>query len=360
MNKRLQARFGAGALVLAAILLLGAQMSERATATTGPSPAASASSQLAALPASDFIIFVDTQRLVTDTLPNFLAGDQALLAKINAKLDRFQKESGVDARSFDTLAIGLRFPAASTGSEMRFVTIARGRFVASDLIEAGFATAKTRENISREEQVYEGKKIFVLTSARERAAAAAAAADDAPVAKTEQTDARRMAVAELDSSTIVMGDLESVRATLNQGMARVDQGLVDLATRNSNAVASFAGNFPQGTAQVFGLRLGNGKADKLVSSVRQVYGSASTAGTEAQTMIAARTDSAEQARDIAQAINGLKLLSKFGLGGRGGNKAEAEALSNLLNNLSITSQDNEVEFKLNVTQQEIAPLMRNF
>ncbi|HEX8139837.1 MAG TPA: hypothetical protein VF544_19920 [Pyrinomonadaceae bacterium] len=353
MNKRFQARFGALMLLLAAILLTSAQVGQRVTATTGASPAASASSQLAALPASDFIIFVDTQRLVADTLPNFLAGDQALLSKVNAKLDRFQKECGVDPRSFDSLAIGLRFPATGTGHDMRFAAIAHGRFVASDLIEAGFATAKTRENIGREEQVYEGKKIFVLTSARDRAAA-----EDGPTAKTERADARRMAVAELDGSTIVMGDLESVRATLNQSMARVDQGLVDLATRNSNAVASFAGNLPPSLARGFGF--GNGKAAKLASSVRQVYGSASTAGTEAQTLVAARTENAEQAQDIAQAINGLKLLSKFGIGGRGSSKAQAEALSSLLNNLTITSQGNEVEFKLNVTQQEIAPLMRNF
>lgn len=352
MNKRFQSSLGAFALVLAAIFLAGARVNQPVTATTTTNvsgAAASASSSLATLPASDFIIFVDTQRLLSDTLPNFLAGDQALLARVNAKLDRFQKESGVDPRAFDSLAIGLRFPAASSG-EMRFVTVARGRFVARDLIEAGFAAAKNKEKISREEQVYEGKKIFVLTSARDRAAQ-----DDAPDAKTEKRDAQRMAVAELDASTIVMGDLESVRAMLNQSMARVDQSLVDLATRNSNAVASFAGNLPHGLAGSFG----GGRADKLFGSIRQLYGSASTAGTEAQTVIAARTENADQARDVAQAINGLKLVSKFGLG-RGTSKAEAELISSLLNRVNVTSQENEVEIKLNVTQEEIAPLMRRF
>jgi hypothetical protein len=358
MNKRFQASAVALALfVLAMSALVGAQTNRRimATATTATAAArpATASTTLASLPASDMVIFVDTQRLVNDTLPNFLAGDAALLAKVNAKLDRFQKESGIDTRSVESLAIGLRFPStAAARGEMKVVTIAHGSFVASDLIEAGFAAAKTKENIGREEQVYEGKKIFVLTSPRDREAAA----DDESNART---DAHRMAVAEVDSNTIAVGDLESVRATLNQSLARVDQGLVDLATRTPNAFASFAGNIPPGTARSFGF--GNERADKLTASIRQIYGSVSTVGTEAQTLLAARTENAEQAHDIAQAINGLKLLSKFGIGGHSGTgKAQAEALSKLINDLTVTSEDNQVELKLSVTQPEIAPLMRNF
>ncbi|HEY6189673.1 MAG TPA: hypothetical protein VIW80_18610 [Pyrinomonadaceae bacterium] len=354
MNKRFQASSLALAFLLALSAFVGAQTNERlmrtATTTAAARPA-TAGAALASLPASDMIIFVDTQRLVNDTLPNFLAGDAALLAKVNAKLDRLQKETGIDARSLESLAIGLRFPGQAAGGEMRVVTIAHGSFVAGDVIEAGFAAAKRKENISREEQVYEGKKIFVLSSAYDREAAA----DES----TPRKDANRMAVAELDASTIVVGDLESVRAALNPGVARVDQGLVDLATRTPNAFASFAGNIPPGTARGFGF--GNERADKLTASIRQIYGSVSTVGTEAQTLLAARTENADQAHDIAQAINGLKLLGKFGVGGHSGaGKAQAEAFSALIDNLNVSSEANQVEIKLNITQTEIAPLMRNF
>jgi hypothetical protein len=355
MNKRFQSKQVALVLFLLAMAaFVSAQTNGLviATTTTATRPSASMTT-LSSLPASDMVIFVDTQRLVTDTLPNFLAGDPALQAKVNAKLDRFQKETGIDTRSVESLAIGLRFPAPPARGEMKVVAIAHGSFVASDLIEAGFAAAKSKENVGREEQVYEGKKIFILTSPHDRAVAAN---DDS---STPRTDAQRMAVAEMDANTIALGDLESVRATLNPSLARVDQGLVDLATRTPNAVASFAGNTPP--AAVRGFALGNDKADKLIASVRQIYGSVSTVGTEAQTIIAARTDNADQAHDIAQALNGLKLLSKFGIGGRSStNKAQAEALSKLINELSVTSQDNQVEIKLSVTQSDIAPLMRNF
>jgi hypothetical protein len=287
---------------------------------------------------------------LTDTLPNFLAADPTLFARINAKLDKFQQETGINPRSFDSLAIGVRFSSsnAQRSRDPRFVAIARGSFVASDLIESGFAAARKREKVEREEQIYEGKKIYVMGSAR------VTTADGEPVVRA---DDHRMAVAELDGNTIVLGDLEGVRSTVNPSAARVEQALVDLATRTPGAFAGFAGNLPPGMAK--GLGFGNSKADKLADSVRQVYGSLSTVGTNAETLIAARTETADQARDIAQALNALKLVSKLGMG-RGSNQAQAEALSSVIRGLTVTAQDNEVEIKLSVTQPDIAPLMRSF
>lgn len=345
MHKRFQATLMMA--VMALMLLTGAQWAGRVTATT----TATASAQLASLPASDIIIYVDTQRLVSDTLPNFLANDPALIAKVNAKLDRFQKETGIDPRSFDSLSIGLRFNAPSARGDFKFVALAHGNFNAASLIDTAFETASKKENIGREEQTYEGKKIFVLTRTRPQDK------NDAP---SNKTDAHRMAVAEMDASTIAFGDLESIRATVNPGSARVEQSLVDLATRTPNAFAGFAGNLPPGAAKSF--RIGDGRADKLAASVRQIYGSLSTAGTAAETVLGLRTENPDQARDLAQAINGLKLISKLGFGGdkSGARKAEAEAFSNLIEDLSVTSQGEEVEIKLNTTQSDIAPLMRRF
>lgn len=348
MHKRLQASLAMGVMALALMVLTLARVEQRAVATTTPT---TASAQLASLPASDIIIFVDTQRLVSDTLPNFLANDPALFAKLNARLERFQKETGIDPRSFDSLAIGMRFGATPKG-DPGFVAIAHGNFNATSLIDNAFETARKKENIGREEQTYEGKKIFVLTRIRNQDA------DTTTTAPSNKENEPRMAVTELDSSTIALGDLESIRATVNPGMARVEQALVDLATRMPNAFASFAGNLPPGATKQFGIR--NSRADKLAALVRQIYGSVSTAGTAAETLLGLRTENQDQARDIAQALNGLKLISKLGFGKSGSNKSEAEAFSNLIENLSVTSQNEEVEIKLNTTQSDIAPLIRRF
>jgi flavin-binding protein dodecin len=352
MNERFKAPLGALAVALATIALLVAQTNGRVTASTNTAEASRAAvapgTALSELPASDIVLFVDTQRLLTDTLPNFLGADPTLFAKINAKLDKFQQETGIDPRSFDSFAVGVRFSSAQRFHDSRFVSIARGSFVASDLIESGFAAARKKEKIEREEQIYEGKKIYVMGRAR---------LTKADGEKAFVADDRRMAVAELDGNTIVFGDLESVRSTLNPSTARVEQSLVDLATRTPGAFTGFAGNLPPGMAK--GLGFGNTKADKLADSIRQVYGSVSTVGTSAETLIAARTETADQARDIAQALNGLKLVSQLGIG-RGSSKAEQEAFSSVIRGLTVTSQDNEVEIKLSVTQPEIASLLRRF
>src|SRR4051812_10843255 len=131
MHKRLQASLAIGVMALALMALTLARVEQRVVATTTNT---TASAQLASLPASDIIIFVDTQRLVSDTLPNFLTNNPALLAKLNARLDRFQKETGIDPRSFDSLAIGMRF-GGTPNNDPRFVAIAHGNFNATSLID---------------------------------------------------------------------------------------------------------------------------------------------------------------------------------------------------------------------------------
>src|SRR5215210_5376497 len=144
MHKRFQALLMMA--VVAMLVLAGSQWGDRAAAT-----ATTASAELSSLPASDIIIFVDTQRLISDTLPNFLANDPTLLAKVNARLDRFQRETGIDPRSFDSLSIGLRFNDAPARGDFKCVAIAHGGFNAASVIETAYENVRKRKNIGREE-----------------------------------------------------------------------------------------------------------------------------------------------------------------------------------------------------------------
>jgi len=362
--------------------------------------AASTNAALSALPASDFVIYFDAQRALNETLPTLLAGNPPLLAKMNAHLDEFQKKTGINPRAFESIAIGGRLSPARP-HDARTVVIARGSFNADELLETAFAAAKANgEKFQKEEQFYEGKKIILIRQSRtskyeaelnEKAAAATIQIDPVltktppagsgtgfgpgrnakesqrpplevlegtPSGKVKIRDA--MALVVLDNNTLAIGELEGVRAAIDAslGRERVDDELVRLATQTPNAVVGFSGKIPQGLA---GKTSGNSSIEKYFASIRQFYGSLSANGTEAETMLTLRTETAEQASEIGQALNAIKSLSAFGFSrSSSGNATKADSLADLLKGLSITTQGNEVQIDVKIPQGSFAPLIRTF
>src|ERR1044071_6531017 len=71
--------------------------------------AASTNAALAALPASDFVISVDAQRALNETLPTLFAANPRALAKFNAELDEFQRKTGINPRTLESIAVGGSF-----------------------------------------------------------------------------------------------------------------------------------------------------------------------------------------------------------------------------------------------------------
>ncbi|HEY0408462.1 MAG TPA: hypothetical protein VGC89_22195 [Pyrinomonadaceae bacterium] len=376
-------KFYALSLVLALTLGLGAAISGFAGRTAASAPGA-----LSALPASDIVFTIDTQRLLSEALPSILADNPGVLAKLNARIETFNKETGVDLRTFDSVAVGLRFRSQST-KDFDAVVVSRGHFNASDVIEAGFAAAKNKNEFQRTEEQYEGKTIFVLRPVKNetgRAEGDARAKSSAPVAAqkpeakaklsaeapaaapaTEQqydvyvkTSAEQpMAIVALDATTIAVGDLKSVRAAIDASMGRehVDDELARLATQNPSALVGFSGRIPAAVKEKM-LAGKGGPETKYIASIQEFYGSFSTTGTDTESLIAVRTENAGQAHDLGQALNTLKMLSGFGMSQSG--KGESALIAEALKGLSITTQDNEVQIKLNLNQKAFAPFVHGF
>lgn len=381
-------------LVLASVVFISGFAGR--TVSSAPSNA------LNALPASDIIITLDTQRLLSETLPTALADNPTLLAKVNDKIQKFQQETGVDMRTFDSLAVGLRFNS-DRGNDFDAVVVARGHFNSNEVIDAGFAAAasKNKNEFQKTEEQYQGKTIFVLVPQKHAAStttntssqvvvnsdkmdAKAAVVTAKPGASksqsavivgknedppapvivgtqggAEQYDVKlkgskeQMAVVALDANTIAAGDLKSVRAAVDASMGRerVDDELVRMATQNSSALVGFSGRIPQSVKEkmVAGSR---GPEAKYIASIREFYGSFTTIGTEAETFIGVRTENAAQATDMSQALNALKMLGGMGMGQSG--KGEDNPVAEMLKGLSITTQDNEVQIKLSLNQKAFA------
>jgi hypothetical protein len=352
MNRKFYFSFLAFALTLLATVafVVGSNTGTRAASTNAA---------LAALPASDFVISIDAQRALSETLPSMLASNPALLAKMNAALEKFEKETGINPRSFESVAIGGRLIAGSHRDSA--VVIARGSFNSDAILENAFAAAKARgEKFQKEEQQYEGKRIILVSPTRNIKAEVETGdkASEATVSvKRGTTD--KMAIAVLDANTLAFGELDSVRAAVDASMGRnrVDDELVQLATQTPNAIIGFSGKIPQSFTEKNSS--GKGSMEKYFASIRQFYGSFSANGTDAETLVAVRTETSEQASDIGQALNTLKTLSAFGFSqSSSGSAAKDNYLADVLKGVSITTQGNEVQINVKIPQASIDPLMR--
>ncbi|HKR00043.1 MAG TPA: hypothetical protein VJT09_05190 [Pyrinomonadaceae bacterium] len=408
MNRKFHFTLLAFALTVAATF---AFVSGRGTATR----AASTGAALSALPASDFVISIDAQRALNEAVPGLFASNPALLAKMNAEIEKFEKETGISPRSFSSIAIGGRMTSGRYAQD-RSVVIVNGTFNSDELIETAFATAKARgENFQREEQVYEGKRIFLISSspktggeAGKQAASAGINIDPAlyrnlpydrfgdprsqstatpkqpagggvgfgptkdsktpPLAVLEGQGSgkgsgrdSRMAVVTLDANTLALGDLAGVRAAVDASLGRehVDDELVRLATQQPGAIVSFSGKLPANVSDK--PQRSNGTIEKYMASIRQFYGSLGMIGTDAEAAVAVRTETAEQASDIGQALNAIKSLSAFGFSqSTGTDSARNNSLADLLKGLTITTQGNEVQINVRIPQASVAPLVRHF
>ncbi|HEX8494926.1 MAG TPA: hypothetical protein VF658_18940 [Pyrinomonadaceae bacterium] len=376
------------ALSFAIALTLGLVAFISGTALRAASSASN--NALASLPASDIVITIDTQRLLSETLPVMLADNPALLAKVNDKIVRFNQEVGIDLRTFDSLAVGLRFKSPSADN-FDAVVIANGHFNSTQVLDAAFAAAKKKNEFQKRDEQYEGKTIFViLPQQRKSTPYTTRKADGSRVAvlttspaQTSDEDSSRivgkeksttprfeaevntgrnhseMAVVALDANTLAFGDLKSVRAAIDAslGRERVDDELVQMATQNPSALVGFSGKIPPSVTEKMAAS-NKGVESKYIASIRKFYGSFNTTGTDAETFLAVQTEKANEAQDISQALNSLKLLSGFSVMQPG--RSELKSIATLLKDLSITAQGNEVQIRLNIKQKDLAPFVHRF
>jgi hypothetical protein len=354
MNRKFYFSFLAFALTLLATVafVIGNNRGTRASASTNAA--------LAALPASDFVISIDAQRALNETLPSLLSSNPVLMATMNAALEKFEKQTGINPRSFESVAVGGRLTSGKP-HDSRTVVIARGSFNADVLLENAFAAVKAKgEKFEKEEQTYEGKRVILISSTRTMKAEVEAGDKTNPATLSVRSKTDKMAIAVLDSNTLAVGDLESVRSAVDAslGRNRVDDELVRLATQTPNAVIGFSGRIPQSFATKSSSK---GVIEKYFASIRQFYGSFSANGTDAETLVAVRTETAEQASQIGHALNALKTLGSFGFArSSSGNSAKNDSIADIIKGLSITTQGNEVQINMRIPQAVFTPLMRIF
>ncbi len=330
-------RYLATALVfLVGLAALGLAQTTRTTSANRP-----AANLLTTLPASDAVALIKVKRVLDEALPKLLSASPTKLAEVNTQIEKFKTRTGLDPRSFDELALGLRYRYPSAGiTKIDTIGVARGSFSAGAMVAAGRVAA----NGKYREEEYLGKKIYIF-------------ALDQQMKLLGLLDVRiaELAVSARDANTIFLGDRESVRSAIDvsRGVRRGNAELIALAPQDPNAIVGFGGNVSP--ALVENLRIGNDAIATDLAAVRQMYGSFSMTEKDLEILLAARTVNASSARSLSDTVEGLK---QFGtlfvnqLSSRKGTLARSA-----LGNLKITTQGNELQIRTAVAQADVAPLI---
>jgi hypothetical protein len=312
-------------------------------APLAPEAAASRASLLAALPASDAVAFVDVRRILTEALPFVMAGDPKRLAGVNAQLDKFKAQTGLDPRSFENAALSLRVRPNAGGFDVNPLALVRGSFKAGALIAAGRFAAEGKYK----QEEYKGKQIYLFDIGQ--------TLKGLPLLDKL---GKNLAVTELNDQTLMLGDMATLKQALdsNDDAPRAGNELIALATRNPNAMIGLAGNVPAGAlAQTFDLDTQNDEIGKTVNAIRQIAANVSLQESGAELALAARTEKEGDAKNLSDTINALKQFAGFALGNL---KPDQQKLAaNALETLNVASSGNEAQISLKVKREDFPALL---
>ncbi|MDQ1610521.1 MAG: hypothetical protein QOG00_452 [Pyrinomonadaceae bacterium] len=315
-----------------------------AQAATTTAQAATTTALFASLPTSDAVMLVDVQRLLSEGLPRAYNNNPAELARANAEIDQFKTRTGIDARAFERVAVGVSYVQTATGKTLvETVAVARGKFNAATLVAAARPAANNRMT----EEKYAGKTVYVFNV-------------DAQVKLLGLFNARLSDVAfvALDANTIAVGKLERVRAAIDAhaGRGRVSPDITALATRDANALIGAGGNIPAWLTQ--NLDIGGGNLSASIASVRQFYSTLATTANGFNFLTALRTDSAGAAKTLSSTLTSLKSLAPFAIGQMAAPRARP--LQSLVENTKVGAEGNDVLITLQLAQVDVAALLDAF
>jgi hypothetical protein len=329
--------------LLSLIAAASAQAQDRQKTTAAAGTISAASSLLPTLPASDVAMFVDVQKILNDALPRALSGDKARMDKINAEIDTFKTRYGIDARQFERVAVGLRFVNRETVTTTDTVALAQGRFNAGAMIAAARLAMKGKY----QEQKHGKQTIYTFTIN-----------DRVKWLGLLNMRVSDVAVAALDSNTLAIGDPELVRAAIDahDGRGRISPELVQMATRNPNAILGFSANVPPFVGAH--LDVGNEEISKSIASIHQAYGSIGTTAAGYDMLMIARTAKPEQAQNLNDSFAALKQFSSFIIAQLPADKGKLA--QSVIDNMKVTTAGTDLQIRLELAQTDIARLVSVF
>ena len=321
-------------------------------AQTKASTAVQSKELAALLPASDGVVSLDVQKLLSESVPQILAGKPQMLGDINAKIDGLRDKTGLDARQFEQIVIGVAMREITAREvDLEPVFLARGKYNANALIAVAKLASKGKyreERIgSRTVYVFTGKEIVQQNKPQTKNSWF-----DKAIDRMVNSLTREIAVTSLDGNTLAFGSLARVRETF-EAKTRARAEVLSLINRKPNAVLSFGATLPNGLSKF--VDLDNDELGRTLDSIRQMSGALEVSANNATVSIAAKTLQADHAQTLHETLEGLQMLGKAFIGaGRGEDK---KVFARMIDNARITRSGAEVMLDLQVPPSDINILL---
>lgn len=296
---------------------------------------------LASLPESDAVAQVKVRQLLNEAMPRILANNSAKLAEVNASLENFKTKTGLDARMFEQVALGVRFDYPAEGvTRVQTIALVNGAFSSDAMVAAG----RVASNGNYREEKYHGKTIYIFRLD-----------ENVRLLGMFNFTISELAAAPLDDNILALGDPASVRSAIDAGRLRkhVNAELIALASRDPNAVIGFGGNITE--QLIRNLDIGNAPIATDLSKLRQFYGSVGTTEKDLELFLAARAVNAGAAKNLGDTLEGLKQFGALLVGRLSG--ARGVLAKSALANLKIVTAANELQIRTAVPQADVGPLV---
>lgn len=342
MKNKIFALFILAAFVLSAVALIFAD----------PKTSKSNNELAALLPASDMVVTLDAQRLFNQALPQILSANPGMLSEINGHIDELKSKTGLDARQFQQVAVGLTTKQIAPKTiEFEPFVLARGNFNSGALV----AVAKMASGGKYREEKIGSRTVYVFTPKEiieKNKPQTSNSYLSKILGKVTKSLSREVAVTTYDDKTLAFGTPARVREAF-ETKTRISSDVLGLVNRNANAVVSFGGNVPNGLSQF--LPFENDEIGRNLDAIRQISGGLNVGGASAALSLSARTLRDEQAQGLKETVEGLQMLGKAFLGGS--KSPDKQVYARMVENAKISRAGNEVSFDLQVPQTDIDVLV---
>lgn len=288
---------------------------------------------------------VDVKRLLSEGLPRAYANNPEELARVNGEIDKFREKTGLDARQFERVALGVRYGSAPSGATtVATVAVARGAYNTGAITSA--ARLASKENF--QEQKYGGKTIYVFRLD-----------DQVKLLGLFNMRLTELAISALDANTLAIGKTARVREAIDAaaGRGRVATEITALATRTPNALVGLGGKLPPGATENLGFL--SPEFSRSIASIREFYGSVGTSASGFQVLTVLLTGDAGSAKSLSQTVSGLKGYAPM-IGMIVRNQEKARLLRGVVESTHVSAQGNEVQISLDLAENDLAALIQAF